>query len=72
MAKSIRSTYSNETIIFIDIDKETEDSAQKKVTLSSIVNSITIKNTELYKLDDVKAMVDHCYNGPSELAKDTP
>lgn len=70
MAKSIRSTYSNETIIFIDIDKETEDSAQKKVTLSGIVNSITIKNTELYKLDDVKAMVDHCYDGPSELIKE--
>lgn len=66
MAKSIHTQFSGDTIIFIDIDKECEDQTKQKATLSMITNVITIDNEEIAKLEDIKAYVDHCYNGPSE------
>ena len=55
-----------ETIIFVDVDVESND-ASKKVTLSSITNTITIKDSEMSRLDDIEALVDHCYNGPMSV-----
>lgn len=55
-----------ETIIFVDVDVESND-ASKKVTLSRITNTITIKDSEMSRLDDIEALVDHCYNGPMSV-----
>ena len=54
-----------ETIIFVDIDEEKEDNTQRKATLSHITNTITIKNSDIARLDEIKVLVDHCYNGPA-------
>lgn len=67
LAEDIRRNYETETIIFVDVDEEGEDNAQKKPTLSSITNTITIKNSEIARLDAIGALVDHCYNGPAAL-----
>ena len=67
LAKDIRSNHAEDTIIFVDIDKECDDSAQKKTTLSNITNTITIRNSEIVRLENIGALVDHCYNGPSAL-----
>ena len=47
LAEDISGNHSTETIIFVDIDNESEDSSQKKTTLSQITNTITIKNSEI-------------------------
>ena len=70
LAEDIRRNHSTETIIFVDIDEECDDNTQKKTTLSSITNTITIKNSEIARLDDIDALVDHCYNGPAALKSD--
>ena len=67
LAKDIRKNSPDATIIFVDIDKESEDNTQKKTTLSNITNTITIRNSEIARLDAIDALVDHCYNGPSAL-----
>ena len=65
LAEDIRKNHATETIIFVDIDEECEDNTQRKVTLSHITNTITIKNSEIARLDAIDALVDHCYNGPA-------
>lgn len=67
LATDIKQNFPEATIIFIDIDKESEDKTQKKTTLSKITNTITIRNSEITRLDAVGALVDHCYNGPSAI-----
>jgi hypothetical protein len=67
LAKSIRREFSGDTIIFIDVDKESGDQTKQKATLSMITNAITIDNNEIATLESINAFVDHCYNGPSEL-----
>ncbi len=67
LAEDIRKKHADETIIFVDIDKECEDNIQRKNSLSNITNSITIKNSEIARLDAIDALVDHCYNGPYSL-----
>lgn len=69
LAEDIRKNHATETIIFVDIDEEHGDNTQRKVTLSHIVNTVTIKNSEIERLDAIGALVDHCYNGPSALKK---
>lgn len=70
LAEDIRNQHPTETIIFVDVDEECEDNAQKKVTLNHITNTITIKNSEIARLDAIDALVDHCYNGPAALKGD--
>lgn len=65
LAEDIRKNHATETIIFVDIDDECENNAQKKTTLSHITNSITIKDSEITRLDAIDALIDHCYNGPA-------
>lgn len=70
LAEDIRKNHATETIIFVDIDEECDDNTQKKATLSHITNTITIKNSEIVRLDAIDALVDHCYNGPATLKCD--
>ncbi len=70
LAEDIRKQHATETIIFVDIDKENDDNTQRKATLSHITNTITIKNSEIARLDAIDAFVDHCYNGPTALKGD--
>ncbi len=70
LAEDIRKNHATETIIFVDIDEECDDNTQKKATLSHITNTITIKNSEIARLDAIDAFVDHCYNGPAAFKGD--
>ena len=70
LAEDVHQNYPTETIILVDIDEESEDSSQKKATLSNIANIITIKNSEIVRLDKIGALIDHCYNGPASLNDD--
>jgi hypothetical protein len=70
LAEDIRRLHTTETIIFVDVDKECEDNTQRKATLSLITNTITIKNSEMSRLDAIDAFIDHCYNGPADLKCD--
>ena len=70
LAEDIRRCHNTETIIFIDIDAEGEESAQKKLSLNRITNTITLKNSEIERLEAIDALVAHCYNGPATLADD--
>ena len=70
LAEDIRKNHATETIIFVDIDEECDDNTQKKATLSHITNTITIRNSEIARLDAIDALVDHCYNGPATLKCD--
>ena len=67
LAEDIRRNYKNDTIVFIDVDEEREDNSSKKATLSHITSTITIKNSEIVRLDAMDALVDHCFNGPAAL-----
>ena len=65
--KSEKRKKSKSIIIFVDIDIENEDNAEKKPSLTKITNTITIKDSYIQRLEDVNALVDHCYNGPDSL-----
>lgn len=67
LAKDIRLNKSDDTIIFIDVDKECDDNCQKKPSMSFLTNSITIKESEISRLENINAYVDHCYNGPASI-----
>ncbi len=54
-----------DTIIFIDVDEDSEDYAHRKTDMNYISNTITIKKSEMARLDSINAFVDHCYNGPA-------
>ncbi len=60
--------HSRDTIIFVDIDNENSENSQKKVTLDRITNAITISDNEIDIIEDIGALVDHCYNGPASLS----
>ena len=67
LAKDIRLNKSNDTIIFIDVDKECENNCQKKPSLNFITNTITITDAEMALFEEINALVDHCYNGPASI-----
>ncbi len=70
LAEDINKKHSDHTIIFIDVDQDNDDNTQKKASLSYITNAITIKNSDIARLDKINALIDHCYNGPAGLSKD--
>lgn len=71
LAEDIRANFGKDaTIIFVDIDKESDDSTQRKTTISYITNIMTLKSSDIARLDDIDALVDHCYNGPASLKSD--
>ena len=61
--------HKNEPIIFVDIDEDNEEYVQRKTNLDDLSNTITISKSEMARLDNVNAMVDHCYNGPAAFNK---
>ena len=71
LAEDIRKNEAKDTIVFIDVDKESDENSPKKATLSYITNSITVKNSEIVRFDAMGALVDHCFNGPSALMKNS-
>ena len=71
LAEDIRKNGADDTIIFIDVDKESDENSQKKTTMSYITNTITVKNSEIVRMDDIQALVDHCFNGPAALMKNS-
>ena len=68
LAEDIKRQHPAETIIFIDVDEESDSASQKKATLSHITNTITIKDSEIARLDSIGALVDNCYNGPAGVS----
>ena len=70
MAEDIRANYSNDIIVFVDVDQENEESTHKKATLGGIVNGITITNSQMARLEAIRALVDHCCNGPESVGSD--
>lgn len=71
LAEDIHRCCPGDTIVMIDIDEECDDCSKKKTTLNRIMNTITISDSEIKRLDNIDALVDHCYNGPSTLADET-
>ena len=67
LAKDIRLNKSDDTIIFIDVDKECDDNCHKKPSMSFLTNAITIKEREISRLEEIDALVGHCYNGPASI-----
>lgn len=70
LAEDIRGKREKDTIIFIDVDKEDESNSKEKTGLSNITNSITTSSSYMERLDDINALVDHCYNGPGSVTDD--
>lgn len=70
LAEDIRKNHATETIIFVDIDEECYGNTQNKATLTRITNTLTINDSEVSRLDDIDALVDHCYDGPAALKCD--
>lgn len=66
LAKSINSHSPHDTIIFVDIDEEKENQANK-FSFSQVSNTMTITNSDIAFFDGIGALVDHCYNGPSSI-----
>lgn len=69
LAESIYESFKKETIIFIDIDKDSEDDTKKKSNLNRILGTITITDNEIVRLGKINAYVAHCYDGPEGLKK---
>lgn len=70
LAEDINKEHPSDTIIFVDIDEEYEENSQRKATLSQIIDPITAKNSEIARLNKIKALVAHCYYGPAQLSND--
>lgn len=69
LAEDIHEKHPTETIIFIDIDEECEDNTKKKPNLSHITNTLTIKSSEVDRLERIGALSDHCFNGPAAISR---
>ena len=69
LAESIDGHSNNvkDILVLVDVDEDTDDNLKKKASLSSIANTITIKNSEISRLDKIGAYVFHCYGGPSAV-----
>lgn len=70
LAEDIHRKHPTETLIFVDIDEECEDNTKKKPGLSHITNSVTIKSSEVDRLEAIDALVDHCFNGPAFINRE--
>ena len=54
-------------IIFVSIEKDSADMPRQKATLGSVMDIVTLKNSELERLDKIDALVDNCHNGPASV-----
>ena len=67
MAKEVRQKLSDAVIVFIDIDNEDDEVAQKN-SFGNVMNMITLNSRMVERLEEVKGVyVGHCYNGPAVL-----
>lgn len=73
LAKSIKercekdSAMKDDRIIFVNIEKDSADMPRQKATLASVIDVVTLRNSELERLDKIDALVDNCHNGPASV-----
>lgn len=73
LAESIKSrgekdsSMKDDRIIFVNIEKDSADMPRQKATLASVIDVVTLRNSELERLDKIDALVDNCHNGPSSV-----
>ena len=63
----VGSLVKHDKIIFVSIVEDNEDMPRQKATLGSITDIITLKNSDLERLDKINALVDNCHNGPASV-----
>ncbi|MBR4887093.1 MAG: hypothetical protein IKU16_07425 [Muribaculaceae bacterium] len=61
------SAIKDDRIIFVSIVKDSADMPRQKATLASVIDVVTLRNSELERLDKIDALVDNCHNGPSSV-----
>lgn len=61
------SAMKDDRIIFVNIEKDSADMPRQKATLASVIDVVTLRNSELERLDKIDALVDNCHNGPSSV-----
>lgn len=61
------SAMKDDRIIFVNIEKDSADMPRQKATLASVIDIVTLRNSELERLDKIDALVDNCHNGPSSV-----
>lgn len=61
------SSMKDDRIIFVNIEKDSADMPRQKATLASVIDVVTLRNSELERLDKIDALVDNCHNGPSSV-----
>lgn len=61
------SAMKDDRIIFVSIVKDSADMPRQKATLASVTDVVTLRNSELERLDKIDALVDNCHNGPSSV-----
>ena len=61
------SAIKDDRIIFVNIEKDSADMPRQKATLASVIDVVTLRNSELERLDKIDALVDNCHNGPSSV-----
>lgn len=71
LAESIRQRSKSSTIIFVDINEEREETMQKSLSLSNIINTATLRSSELERMEHIDSIVESCYNGPADIACDS-
>ena len=64
MAKDIKKHKSGDTIIFVDVDNEQSQDGEGQTSLTRLANTITATSSEIEGLEELNALVDHCFNGP--------
>ena len=69
MAEDIKRNGPDDVVVFVDIEEEDGDLASKKANMSHIVNSMNVSKDDIRRLDNIGALVDHCYNGPAALGE---
>ena len=57
----------DDRIIFVSIEKDSADMPRQKATLASVIDVVTLRNSELERLDKLDALVDNCHNGPASV-----
>ncbi len=61
------SAIKDDRIIFVSIVKDSADMPRQKASLVSVIDVVTLRNSELERLDKIDALVDNCHNGPSSV-----
>ena len=61
------SAMKDDRIIFVSIEKDSADMPRQKASLVSVIDVVTLRNSELERLDKIDALVDNCHNGPSSV-----